>query len=292
MTRAGSRRGAQAALVVVCSLTSLRAAADDHARRTVRGVPVISEADKATALAETREGNRLLDAGRPEEALARFQRAHDLVGGDKLHYNMGQALRAIRGREVDAFNEFDTFLQRVPTASSDLVEAAAGERASLAALLGFVSIDSAPPEAEVSVDGRSVGRTPLPRAIALQPGRHALHVEKVGFRAADGTVTVAAGERQPRSFVLLRLDPELAPPPPPPDLVDAPIAAAPDAAVRKHDDAPAPERRRSLTRRWWFWAGLAAVAAAGVAAAVVVSGGGGDVRFACPSGAEKCASLP
>src|SRR6185369_5022938 len=116
----------------------------------------ISEADKTAALVATREGNKLLDAGKPEEALAKFQKAHRLVGGDKLRFNLGQALRAIPGREVEAFTEFDTFLAHVPSAPPDLLDEAARERRALGAQLGFITVD-APDGASVSVDGRAVG---------------------------------------------------------------------------------------------------------------------------------------
>lgn len=288
--RRGLRHGGWALVIFsFFSWSSLSVDAAPPPRRLAQAESV-SEADKAAALAATREGNRLLDAGKAEEALAKFQKAHQLVGGDKLHYNLGQALRAIPGREVEAFIEFDTFLERVPNAPLKLVESAAAERATLGALLGFITVETTPDEASVSVCGRAVGKTPLGQPVVVQPGRCVVRIEKPGYVTVEDAVVVGAGQRIPRSFVLVAQAP----------LIPLPAASAAmedsdrgstlvkTAAARDADGQP--ESHSGLLSRWWFWT-IVGVVAAGAAAAVYLTRGT-TTKFTCPSGVDHCESLP
>jgi hypothetical protein len=289
MVRAGSGLGGAALRVLLLAApvlalpASARSAAAPGASQ-VQAPDAISAADKAAALAATREGNRLLDAGKAEEALERFRQAHRLVGGDKLRYNLGQALRAIPGREVEAFTEFDTFLARVPSAPADLVEEAATERRALGARLGFITID-APEAALVSVDGQPAGRTPLPQAIVVRPGSHVVHLEKRGFRPVDDGVTVRAGERLPRSFKLTRIQVVM-------ETAGATgVAGGGGGVMGVRSSASIADKPSGLLGRWWFWAAVGAVAAAAVGA-VVLASDGGKTKFECPTGVGMCRELP
>ena len=59
---------------------------------------------------------------------------------------------------------------------------------------GSMQVLSRPPGAEVVVDGRAVGRTPLVLA-EVQAGRHEVRIELPGFRPWATTIEVGAGER-------------------------------------------------------------------------------------------------
>jgi hypothetical protein len=285
MLCAGSYRGGTAR-VIGLGLCALATAAAAVARaRPAAAAPrnppdALSGADKAAALAATREGNRLLDAGKPEEALAKFREAHRLVGGDKLRFNMGQALRAIPGREVEAFTEFDTFLARVPSAPANLVEEAATERRTLGATLGFITVD-APAEATVIVDGQAAGKAPLPQAIVVRPGAHRLRIEKTGFRPVADDVTVGAGQRVPRAFTL---DP-------------IPVAVRPEGAgdeaaidLRAPPAGDAAAASPGLLGRWWFWTAAGVVVAAALGAVWLARGE--TTHYECPAGVTECRTLP
>jgi len=284
---AGSHRGGTAraiglGLCAIATAAAVEARARPAAAADARTPPDgITGADKAAALAATRAGNRLLDAGKPEEALAKFREAHRLVGGDKLRFNLGQALRAIPGREVEAFTEFDTFLARVPSPPANLVEEAASERRAMGATLGFITVD-APAEATVIVDGQSAGKAPLPQAIVVRPGAHRLRIEKQGFRAVADDVTVGAGERVPRAFTLDPI-PIAAPP------VRAGAEAAIDLRGQPAGDADADSP--GLLGRWWFWAAAGAAVAA-AAATVWLARGSTTTHFECPPGGLQCRTLP
>ncbi len=80
-----------------------------------------------------------------------------------------------------------------------------------AALAGSAAIVSTPPGAAVTVDGRSVGRTPL-SGLALRPGSHRLALALDGHESWSGVVDVAAGQK---GRVEVRLRPEAKPAPTP-----------------------------------------------------------------------------
>ena len=83
---------------------------------------------------------------------------------------------------------------------------------------GGAEVVSTPPGAEVSVDGRLVGTTPLP-GLKLKPGPHRIDVRLDGHEAWSETVEVTAGQTG-RVEVRLRARPQ-APATPTPEPVDA-----------------------------------------------------------------------
>jgi hypothetical protein len=259
----------------------------------------VGDVEKNAALAATREGNRLLDAGKPEEALAKFQEAHRLVGGDKLRYNLGQALRAIPGREVDAYVEFDTFLARVPNPAPEIAKAATAERDLLRGRLGFIAIQSTPADASVSVDGRAAGKTPIADPIVVKPGPHAIRVEKAGHQPLEVMVTVKAGERLPATFTLVPAPPVAATAPavapaPPPGSSLPPAAGGTAMTLQQTAPPPGSEPATSggVTGKWWFWAAVAVGAAAIATGAILLASGDGGVTYVCPAGVSRCERLP
>ncbi len=68
------------------------------------------------------------------------------------------------------------------------------QNAAAAALEGSIEVDSHPQGANVVVDGRSVGQTPV-RVPAMSPGDHRVLIELRGHRRVTSTVKVVAGEQ-------------------------------------------------------------------------------------------------
>ncbi len=75
------------------------------------------------------------------------------------------------------------------------VGAGAAERlaVSLWSLVGRISLEVSP-WAEVSVDGRAVGTTPLRRALVLSPGAHTIRLSHPTLGVREESITVGAGE--------------------------------------------------------------------------------------------------
>src|SRR5450432_395247 len=81
------------------------------------------EPAKEQAHSSLREGNVLLERGRPVEALRKFAEAYRLFPSPKLHYNMGQAQSQIPGHEPEAYDEMSRFLSEAKDANAKLREA-------------------------------------------------------------------------------------------------------------------------------------------------------------------------
>jgi len=158
--------------------------------------------DRETALALVREGNTLLDAGKAAEALAAFRRAYAIVESPKLHFNFGQALAEIPGREAEAHEEFVQYLTQVPTA--DPVKRAEANRQALAlgAKSAFLWIETDPDGVAILVDEKPRGTTPLVGPFALSAGTHALRLSKPGLQPISEAITVTAGQRVTKDFAL------------------------------------------------------------------------------------------
>ena len=65
--------------------------------------------------------------------------------------------------------------------------------ATKAAATGSLTVDSRPKGAQVTIDGRAIGATPL-TAPGLAPGVHSVRVELAGHKPVTTTVSVKAGE--------------------------------------------------------------------------------------------------
>jgi hypothetical protein len=143
----------------------------------------------------------------------------------------------------------------------------AGDRAQVNALLegtaGLLSIKSTPPGAEVLIDGRAIGHTPLLQ-VTLPPGSYELRVRAQGYMDDVSRIAVRAGRDYPLELSMLPLNGGDRP---------TQVALAPQAAQA---EPLVPEVSESVAQspawyqHWYVWAGVAAVAAgatAGVLAA-------------------------
>lgn len=182
-----------------------------------------TQEDRDKALALVREGNQFLDAGNAAEALARFRRAFSIVESPKLHFNFGQALAELPGREADAHEAFVQYLDQVPTA--DPVKRAEANRQVLALRkkLAFLAIRTSPEGVAILLDGSPRGATPLVKPLAASAGAHRLRLSKPGLTTISEVITVTAGQEVSRDYVLRSavvpaavstISPTVSPPPP------------------------------------------------------------------------------
>jgi hypothetical protein len=267
-------------VVLFAVAVSRTAAAGDASPAT----PSVTEADRAAALALVREGNRLLDAHDPAGALDKFRQAHQMVGGDKLRFNLGQALAALPGHELEAYREFERYLDRVRGATPALVKVAREEMQRLRRALGLLRIDVQPAGASIGVDDEAVGAGPLPREVAVAPGAHSLHVGAPGYVAYGESISISAG--QERDF-LVRLTSSFVP-----SSLPASVDVVGQGMQSASQDTVALERP-PLYRRWWFWAGVGAIVLTGVLVSAAVASGGG-VSHLCPPeiASSRCYGAP
>ena len=126
---------------------------------------------RASARARLVEGVEFMRQGQYAAALTRFEQAYAIVPSPNIHYDRGLAYLGL-GRNADALEAFDAFLSEADHPPPGTRERAARERVSLRAQVATLAITSDPPGADVTVDGRLRGVTPVGGSIYLDPGTH------------------------------------------------------------------------------------------------------------------------
>lgn len=232
------------------------------------------EDPKVAAAKRMQEGAQLMEQGQPGEALRLFRQAFRLFPNPRWQYNIGVACQAI-GREAEALEAFESFLANAQGVGREYTDDARKQVENLRGRVATVTVAAKQEGAEVLVDGRDVGRTPLPRPLLLDQGERRFIVRKEKFESFERLVSLRPGEA---ATVEVDLKPVRAlpgvPPPPPVVRVEMPPPPPPEP-----ESAP-------LHRRWWFWTAVGAVVVTGVVVAISVSGGSGGP--ACTGGESRC----
>jgi hypothetical protein len=188
-------RAAIAAVVAVC-VCRAAAGAEAGPDATMR----------ATARAKLVDGVAMLKRGDYDGALARFQEAYVLVPSPNIQYDFGLAYVGL-GRSADALEAFERFLAEATDAPPATREKAEANRRGLRPRVAALTITTDVGGAEVLVDGRTRGITPLARPIYVEPGSHQFAARRPGSAPGPAqTVDVAAG-----AVLGLRLVPTPAP---------------------------------------------------------------------------------
>jgi tetratricopeptide (TPR) repeat protein len=191
----------------------------------------------AEARAAYKRGADLYRAGRYRDAVAEFQSADRKKPSPALHYNIGQAWEKL-GDLPAALAAYARYLRLDPKAPNrEAVERSVRAlEAKLAATgLQMLHVTTAPPSADVSVDGTPGVRAPLDAPFA--PGRHAVAAAAPGHQTATMEVQLPADGSLSVNIVLEPLpDPAaaLAAKPPSPPLDATRPDPAPTPAVRKN----------------------------------------------------------
>ncbi|MBI4510122.1 MAG: PEGA domain-containing protein [Deltaproteobacteria bacterium] len=150
-------------------------------------------------------GVKLFEAGDFSAALAEFEAIYRLTGRYEVLYNVGVTQKKLF-RYGDAVRTLERYLAdggaRIPPARRSEVES---ELAEVRALVAEVIVKVPGPPAQVEVDGRDVGTTPLAHPILVGPGKHALKASRAGEVPAEKMIDVVSGAR---------VEVELAPSPP------------------------------------------------------------------------------
>jgi hypothetical protein len=214
------------------------------------GVPQV----KAQAKAQLGQGTKLYEQGDIAGALEKFEAAYASFPSPKLLFNIGQANRDLH-RHLEALEAFERFLADSPDASPEMIADARKSVNELQKKLGQIQIDCMTSGSEVSVDGKSVGRTPLPGLIWATPGHHQVAAKHESVAPAVEEVDVKAGAVR---NVTLRL---VAP------MVAAPVLALAAASALNLRASPAPVGDNEgwwLGRKWtWVAGGSTVLLAAG-----------------------------
>jgi hypothetical protein len=218
---------------------------------------------KKQASARFSTGVELVGEGNYEAAMVEFRRAYDLVPDWRLLYNMAQVYQLMQDYPA-AVEQFERYLSeggdRVADGRRDTVNA---EIAKLRARVCHLDVRVNEAGAEVFVDDRARGTTPLKEALPVSVGRRKISVKKAGFQPIERYVEVGGGEQTKLDFAL----------------ESVPGASGDTAPV---SDAPVATGERKIP--WLLWG-----VTGGLAAGAVVTG---VLALSEKSDAEKKAKTP
>ena len=169
-------RAALSALLVCAAIETA------HAQEVVVEPPANDAQAKAHAQGLLSEGTAAYGRGDYATALDKFTAAYEIFPSPKLWFNIGQANRDL-GRPVEAVAAFDRFLRNAGDAPPETLAEARRSTAELKTKLGQIQVTCATDGAEITVDGKQVGSTPLGEMVWTTPGRHQVAVQHAGFRA-------------------------------------------------------------------------------------------------------------
>ncbi|KYF66334.1 hypothetical protein [Sorangium cellulosum] len=158
------------------------------------GVPATSRAGERAAQLY-REGNRFYDEGRFVEAEARYQAAWDLQQSFDVAGNLGNVeLEVNQPREAAEHLVYalDTFpLGEKLEKRSFLQKRLAEAKSQVGTLRISVNVD----DAEVLIDGKLIGHSPLDAQVFVDPGKRTLEARRAGARTST-SLFVARGSDQ------------------------------------------------------------------------------------------------
>jgi hypothetical protein len=195
--------------------------------------PASPAEDKARAKALLQEGLAFNQQGQHARALEKFQAAYAAYPSPKLWFNIGQVQVAL-DHPLEAVQAFEDFLALASDARPEDRKDASTALAQLGKKLGRLQIKCETTGAEISVDGKRVGRVPLPEPLWAMPGRHSVTIAQSGFVSGTETVELGAGAT---ALVVIRLLPA---PPPAPTALPKPGERIPAAAAPAPGGAIAP----------------------------------------------------
>ena len=271
----------KAVAMLVSSISLLFALAAPGGR-----VALAAEGDpKGAAREHFQKGLAAFADQRFAEAAEEFDEAYKLSPAFKLLYNIGLVDVAL-GRSVEAVDAFDRYLKQGASAIPAERRREVGEEIDKQlARIGTVSIRTFPEGAEIRIDGVLVGRTPLPKPVRVNAGRHAVEAILAGHSAqtreiaisgkADSAIemTLEAIAAPAASAPAIPVEPPPAPAPSPPVVekviieTPAPASGGTDKAQVERE-APAPPRASESSIGWQRIVGMV-VTAAGLVTATV-----------------------
>ncbi len=153
--------------------------------------PVATPEAKTKAQNLLKEGAKLYEKGALAAALEKFNEAYDAYQSPKLLFNIGQASRDL-GRPAEAMNAFERFLAEATDAPADMTAEAKRSMVEIEPKLGKLRIQCATEDAEISLDGKPVGRAPITELIWAIPGPHQVTARHPKMAAAIEDVEVNA----------------------------------------------------------------------------------------------------
>jgi len=202
-----------------------------------------STGDKREALRHLADGDRKLARGDKlaargkiedafaqfEAALADYQAAYESYPDPQIYFPIAQAEQRL-GRFVDALQHYQELLAESKALGAALRSQVQVHLDEVRKNLAAVVFEVEPSGADIQLDGKPAGRSPMSQPLFVEPGQHTYQVSRSGYRVAEGRMDLVPGKelrkriRLEKSRVAVR-KPVRAPAPLPPVEVE-------------HDDGP------------------------------------------------------
>lgn len=223
---------------------------------------------KARASLLVNDGNNLFEKGQIKDALSKYEAAYRAYPSPKILFNIGEAHNELGDAHLAA-TCYERFLAEAGVEPGSAIEdQVRGRLEALQPKLAFISFEGDASGAEISIDEKIVGATPLD-PIRVAPGQHRIAASLEGHETFRTDVLASAGSTVPVAIEMKSLV-ALGGGVPPSENGD-PESLGVSAAVGRSTGEP-----RSLTEEWWFWTAIGAIAIAAAGTIVFAAGGGGD----------------
>jgi hypothetical protein len=145
-----------------------------------------------TATAEISAGDKAAKAKDWQGALDHYQAAYHTTASWRAQLGVADALFQL-GRLGEAYEQYDDALKTYGTKYGPGEKTLVNNRLKeLTAKTGWLSLRIAEPGADVAVDGKSIGTSPVPALIRVTLGSHDIKVTKAGFLPFAGHAEIAA----------------------------------------------------------------------------------------------------
>lgn len=150
-------------------------------------------AQPAVAQKAIQEGDTFAKANKWAEALASYQKAMELNKSAGTAAKIANAQYKLGGKPVVTLEAYEKLLQDWSKTLSPTDKKTAQDRIKeLTAKVGFLNIKVGEQGAAISVDGASVGNSPLAKPVRVDSGARKVTVTKEGFENFESSVDVAA----------------------------------------------------------------------------------------------------
>lgn len=150
---------------------------------------------QAEARTHFQTGVQHYQAGRFTEAIAEFQTAHRLFASPTILFNLAQAFRS-DGQLSSAITTFRRYVSENPRITPTQRDDIEGVIREIEATRAVLSFEVEPAGAEISLDGRVLGTSPLPRGIEVISGSHEIAITLALHEPNSQTINVHAHERR------------------------------------------------------------------------------------------------
>jgi hypothetical protein len=221
--------------------------------------------DTVVARERFKEGVTFFDQKQYDKARVAFLQAYALKKHPAVLLNLAHS-ELLSGREADAAKHFSMYLREVKNPTDAEKQGAESGLLAAKAVVGEVAVEVEVEGADVYVDGRLEGRSPLLGPVFVEPGTHTIEARKDG-RSTSTEISASAGQA---TSTTLRFETR-----------PAPGAAAESGAGPTHDeDSDEPETAPATGGRKPFFKWVGETPVAWVGTGLTALGIVGGIGFA------------